>query len=63
MDKTLDRLWNMVNSIDTSRSDAMPKLWKAEEAIKASNIDNDQYDELMMTVAYLWREFYKNRRP
>lgn len=60
MKKTLTDLWEMVNSVDTSTTKALPKLWEAEEAIqKADNISIEDFDELMMTVAYLYREFYR----
>lgn len=53
--------WRMVNAIqngDTPK-EIRQRAWIAAEWLKANEIiDEDQFDELMDTVAYLVRESY-----
>lgn len=57
------RLWDMVNSIDIGTKKALQKLREAEEAIrKADNITIEDFDDLMIALSYLYREFHRNNR-
>ena len=52
--KNLTELWQMVNSAQT-----LEQVHEAEAEIrKNTEIDNDQFDELMMALSYISRECY-----
>lgn len=58
---SLKGCWAMVNAIQNADTPQgiRERCGIAEEWLKANEvIDSDQYDELMMTVAYLHRESY-----
>lgn len=53
--------WAMVNNIQNARTpkEVRERCGIAEEWLKANEvITADEYDELMMSVAYLYRESY-----
>jgi hypothetical protein len=53
--------WKMINAIQNGKSpeEVRDRCYIAEKWLKANEvIDNDQYDDMMMTVAYLHRESY-----
>jgi len=52
----LKKLWNMVNRAETRQA-----VNDAEKAIKEADINNDDYDELMMALSYISRELYHRR--
>ena len=52
--KNLTELWQMVNSAQT-----LDQVYEAEAEIrKNTEISNDDFDELMMSLAYISRECY-----
>lgn len=53
--------WRMVNAIQNGRTpqEIRERCGIAEEWLKANEIiNNDEYNDLMMTVSYLYRESY-----
>ena len=54
MSKTLELLWNKVNGCDS-----LEDCENAESEIRASNISNDDFDELMRAVTFIYREISK----
>lgn len=50
----LSQCWEMVNRISNIEQVAI-----AEEWLKKANITNEEWDELMMAVAYIYRELSK----
>lgn len=50
----LSQCWTMVNRISNFEQVAI-----AEEWLKKANITNEEWDELMMAVAYIYRELNK----
>lgn len=57
--------WAMVNNIQKARTpeELRERCGIAEEWLKANDvITNDEYDDLMMTVAFLYRESYHTGR-
>ena len=56
---SVDGCWRMVNAIQNGKTphEIRERCRIAEEWLKANEvIDNDQYNDMMMTVAYLHRE-------
>ncbi len=51
----LEQCWEMVN-----RCDSHEKIAIAEKWLMAANITIEQFDELMISLAYLSRELYHN---
>jgi hypothetical protein len=59
---TIKEYWNIVNNIQTAKTaeEMRKKCNNAEKLIRDdSSINNDDFDELMMTIAYLHRESYR----
>ena len=54
---TIDTLWNKVNNCET-----VENCERAEKAIRAADINVDDFDELMMALTYLYREAYRAER-
>ena len=50
----IEKLWNMVNSAKN-----LNDVKIAELEINKSDIDNKEYDELMMALSYISRELYR----
>ena len=50
----LSQCWRMVNRISN-----MEQVAIAEEWLKKANITNEEYDDLMMAVSYIYRELSK----
>lgn len=50
----LSQCWTMVNRISNIDQVAI-----AEEWLKKANITNEEWDELMMAVSYIYRELIK----
>lgn len=53
--------WKMVNAIQNGKTpqEVRERCYIAEKWLKANKvIDNDQYNDMMMTVTYLHRESY-----
>ena len=58
---SLNGCWKMVNAIQNGRTaDEIRKRCRIAEQWLRENeiITNDQYDDLMMTVSYMYRESY-----
>lgn len=58
---SLDKCWKMVNRIQLGKTpeEVRDRCHTAETWLKANKvISNEQFDELMMAVAYLHRESY-----
>lgn len=57
---SLKRCWDMVNNIQTNDAEETRRRCRvAEEWLTANEVISiDEYDALMMTVAYLHRESY-----
>lgn len=58
---SLNGCWKMVNAIQGGRTPAeiRKRCNIAEEWLNANEIiSNEEYDDLMMTVSYLYRESY-----
>lgn len=56
---TINDYWKIVNDIQTAQTEKeiRKRCNEAEKLIRADNsISNDAFDELMMTIAYLYRE-------
>lgn len=51
---TNQELRKIVNNADTHEAVA-----KAEKILKESDIDNDSYNDMMMTLSYISRELYQ----
>ena len=47
------KLWDLVNACET-----VADCNAAEKAIRASDVDNETFDELMMSVSFIYREAY-----
>ena len=57
MKTTLKKLWDMCNFAET-----IADCKRAEEAIRGADISNDEFDDLMMTLTYNYREAYRAER-
>ena len=57
MKTTLKKLWDMCNFAET-----IADCKRAEEAVRNADISNDEFDELMMTLTYNYREAYRGER-
>ena len=57
MEKTLKKLWDMCNFAET-----IADCKRAEEAVRSANVSNDEFDDLMMTLTYNYREAYRSER-
>ena len=59
---TIKEYWDMVNNIQVidnqvkirEKCNAIEKMLKAD-----NNIDNDAFEDLMMTITFIYRESYK----
>lgn len=49
----LTKLWDMVNSAET-----LDQVKEAEIAIRESDVNNEDFDDLMMALSYISRECY-----
>jgi hypothetical protein len=59
---SVDGCWKMVNAIQNGKDaeDIRNRCHIAEVWLKANEIiDNDEYNDLMMTISYLHRESYR----
>jgi len=57
MKTTLKKLWDMCNFAET-----IADCKRAENAVRSANISNDEFDDLMMTLTYNYREAYRSER-
>ena len=53
----IEKLWGLVNRIDTCE-----KAIIAEQYIKKCDLSNDEFDELMMAISFIYRECNKEQR-